>query len=826
MRVYRSLVVLVLLLLVSAMAEAAPPPHRSKPGSHPAYKKLVTQTARPAASAPTSAEAIPLLNKGIAANQQGQYAQAEQYFRQAMTKMGSTDANWLVAYHGMANLYYRQHQYQQALPWEQKALPLVAKRHGANSEEEADALYFLGNIQYFVKNTAAAEALYKRAVAIFELPANLSKKPEDYTGALHNWGVIEMERNNYDAGLALYKKALAFKQKIQDPEIGSLLESIGIVYQNQQKTDEAINYYQQALAVYEKAQKSDSPEAKRVYFKLANLRPATASQPESASVPSTGRYDGRYYEAGKKAFNETDNYPEAVKQFKLALAQANQFYPDEKNFIATLQYLLGQSLYLVGSEEAGEPYLEKALAYQQANLPAKDPATARTHAVLGNAYKRKSEYELAEKHLRTALSYTPKGSDMYYSWLSSLAEVYCHVGRFEEARGFYNESLNYYQHAATPNQQAIKSVQYQLTLLDKMFRAQSQGLAQYFEHTVAGLRRWHEGPIQIMVNSGQPYSNWNERDVSLVQKAFLEWQKALGNQVQFQFTDNPQKTDVVVNWTDKPLAESDVDAQVGVHKLQTARGSFLSSEIILVLAKEGKPRTPEDIYATALHEIGHMLGLSHSANLSDIMAEVGNYSYSSKSWPTLSARDIQAAQVLYQQKPSISNPQGITLAEYQQFNQIATEGIDLLKAHSYRRASEVLENARMLYANDPYVNFYSGLSAFQAGDYKEAREVFENLVMPESAAAFSVDGQLGLVYVELGHKYNKWGKKNKEVSTEFYDKGVQRLKVALQNQSLPVAQREYMQTKLQEGQMRHKPEPVYEYNFSTVRFGYGFTNRF
>jgi tetratricopeptide (TPR) repeat protein len=793
------------------LAQAAvPPPQKSAPA--------------PTRQIAPVSQAIPLLEKGVAANEQRNFSQAEQYFKQALSEMGPADPNNLAAFSGLAASFYNRKLYPQALFWARKSHPLFVKRYGANSLQDADSLYLIATLCYLQKNFAEAENTYQHAISIYERLAQAGRDSSNHVFALHNLGVIKSEKGEHEAAIAAYQKALTVKAQRHDADTGALLENIGISYQHLQRPDEAVGYFQRALDAYGKVKGVDSPEVKRIYFTLANIRPSVV--PASQNAEFSSQYNGQYYKAGKKAYNADKDYDEAARQFKLALEQALRFYPDEHAFVASLQTALGQALYMSGGEEAPEPYLEKALAYyNQQHFAESDPKIINLHTFLGFAYQRRAEYELAEKHFQQVLDHAPRGTDAYFVIVARQAEVLCHEGRFEEGRALYNQALVYYRQSPAAHERAIKGIEYHLALLDKMFQSSSQGLAQYFEYSVNGLRRWNDGQVQVVINSGQALNGWHDEYPELVRRAFREWQAALGDQLRFEFTDDPEKSDVIVSWADKPISESQLDAKVGIYRQETVRGFFLKSEIALALSKDGKPRSRADIYAAALHEIGHMLGLSHSANLSDIMSEVGNYSYSNKDWPTLSARDVEAARTLYRQKPVISNPKGITLAEYQKFNQIATEGTKLLKANKYREAFKALEAARSLYADDPYINFYCGLSAFQKGDYKEARKIFESAPMPEATSVFSVDKQLGLIYIELGHHYNGWGKKNREIAAEFYDKGVQHLKLALQQPNLPMEQQSYLLEKLKEGQMRKKPEPLYydnSFSMPVIQFRSGF----
>jgi hypothetical protein len=84
-----------------------------------------------------------------------------------------------------------------------------------------------------------------------------------------------------------------------------------------------------------------------------------------------------------------------------------------------------------------------------------------------------------------------------------------------------------------------------------------------------------------------------------------------------------------------------------VTKTTGASGGWLTGGTIYLAVrwkKSWRLRRPPDIYETALHEVGHLLGLGHSDQRDDIM------------WPNggereLSTRDMRSAQLLHSVAP-------------------------------------------------------------------------------------------------------------------------------------------------------------------------------
>jgi hypothetical protein len=158
------------------------------------------------------------------------------------------------------------------------------------------------------------------------------------------------------------------------------------------------------------------------------------------------------------------------------------------------------------------------------------------------------------------------------------------------------------------------------------------------------LARWQVSPgrtikVWVSVGSGDTTTT---RYHSEIQSAFFEWQRA-GVPIQFGFVRDSTAADLHVLWKDG-FQESVGGRSDWVHDQD---GWMVRGVITLSLfAGNGERMSLTAMRALALHEVGHLIGLGHTADSLSIMSPVVRVT-------SLSHADRATALLLYKLRPGV-----------------------------------------------------------------------------------------------------------------------------------------------------------------------------
>ncbi len=156
------------------------------------------------------------------------------------------------------------------------------------------------------------------------------------------------------------------------------------------------------------------------------------------------------------------------------------------------------------------------------------------------------------------------------------------------------------------------------------------------------LHRWDnriQRPVRVSL-AASAVANFQPAFLDAVRSAFQRWQEA-GVPVRFDTDADSADAEVHVQW--RIQFEGPRAGQTDLAWDQDGR--LLGGTVTLAtFDAKGRPFGPEEVRVMALHEVGHVIGLDHSPDSSDIMFPMPRVR-------DLSARDIATARLLYDLAP-------------------------------------------------------------------------------------------------------------------------------------------------------------------------------
>lgn len=312
-------------------------------------------------------------------------------------------------------------------------------------------------------------------------------------------------------------------------------------------------------------------------------------------------------------------------------------------------------------------------------------------------------------------------------------------------------------------------------------------------------------PLKVYIKNNSQSAPRYYQDT--IQKAFLQWQESTKNFINFKFIDNEKEANIIVSInpsTDMQKCEQEDCKYTVAYTTPTISGDLLKKLDILFYDSNnlGQPFSQREIYNTALHEIGHALGImGHSYNKDDIMyLETNENDYFDKfrsNFQLLSQTDLNTLNLLYELVPDITNTplnefdtshqffSPIILGSEAQINSskmleaqnyinsapnLPNGYIDLAAAYAqekqYNNAIESLNKALSLCSNnnEKFTVYYNlAVTYMRIKDWKNALESAN--IAKQMSPTSNIDGLIAFINYNLG---------NKELAKKSYIESIQK----------------------------------------------------
>ena len=162
------------------------------------------------------------------------------------------------------------------------------------------------------------------------------------------------------------------------------------------------------------------------------------------------------------------------------------------------------------------------------------------------------------------------------------------------------------------------------------------------------LARWPERrnePLRVWIQADADFGNWDPQYAVVAERAFEEWEQA-GFPIRFDRVRDSAGADIKIVFVHQMPPDDQQVRRIGVaRRLRDQDGWLRHGEVIIATHDRAGAALPATtVHGTARHEVGHVLGLGHSPNPTDVM-------YPESRTTVISAADRATLHLIYMLPP-------------------------------------------------------------------------------------------------------------------------------------------------------------------------------
>lgn len=288
---------------------------------------------------------------------------------------------------------------------------------------------------------------------------------------------------------------------------------------------------------------------------------------------------------------------------------------------------------------------------------------------LTKSNQHKRAFDLLNQYVHSPIA--PYGNKNTQAAISDLwGEALLSQGMVDESRRMYIRYLGSLRQYSPHKYDEIERIEKMVQAL-RTPNPNNPNTKHYVDFSDNLLFHWHKETHTVRVQfTPTPYSliqqqppavaallHWTPQRIQQMKHALQQWADALKSVHPLEFvTVQPGQPYDVSFELHLSLEKNKHSESVGYNHSEYLGKEIIRNDIWLaVISTDNKPRGEAELYATALHEIGHMMGLDHSPYIRDVMSGMRFSDYGFSPPSKLTERDITSIQTLYQHPAKTTN---------------------------------------------------------------------------------------------------------------------------------------------------------------------------
>jgi CHAT domain-containing protein/Tfp pilus assembly protein PilF len=354
-------------------------------------------------------------------------ARAEELYKQSLelAERSAYDDMIAASSHGLADLYFKQKEYDRAKAQYERVLPIWQKLGGSDHQGAIAALHRLANIALNESNLGEAEALIRRVLTLEEKTLGLNHP--DVARSLSILAEILVKTQRYSTARKELTRLKSILESSEDSEIQSLITGVLLHFSNlfvdEGEFDCAVELSRQALERAESESRPDYPDIASFVVGLA------------------------------KVYEAKGDYADAESFYQRALALAEKTLGDCHKDLSSLLTDLARLYDKQGLYYKSEFFYRRAIQILE-NSPGSEQNLAHALGQLGWLFLNQGEFERSRPFFSRAVEVAEKAlgadSTIYAIHVNALAFLHYRVKEYSEAESLYLRSLGVVENAHGP----------------------------------------------------------------------------------------------------------------------------------------------------------------------------------------------------------------------------------------------------------------------------------------------------------------------------------------------------------------------------------------